>query len=111
MSDQQSLADAERILRELETKTLERIKENEAATESPQMNSAVGRLTYIDAYQQEQMSLAARRQLQSRLANITAALMRVKEGTYGKCIKCGQDILPARLEYMPETPFCTACNS
>ncbi|MGE0378986.1 MAG: TraR/DksA family transcriptional regulator [Planctomycetaceae bacterium] len=57
------------------------------------------------------MSLAARRQLQSRLANITAVLMRVKEGTYGKSIKCGRDILPKRLEYMPEMPFCTACNS
>lgn len=110
MSDQWSLAEAERVLKELENETLERLMANAASTESPQMNSAVGRLTYIDAYQQEQMSLAARRQLQSQLASIRAALERVTAGTYGNCIKCGMPILPERLEYIPETPYCTNCS-
>lgn len=75
------------------------------------MNSAVGRLTYIDAYQQEQMGLHARRQLHARLADVRAALDRVKAGTYGMCIHCGIAIIPERLEYMPETPYCTKCGA
>lgn len=110
MQDHPFAAEAEQTLRELEAEIVERIKANEASTESPQMNTAVGRLTYIDAYQQEQVSLHARRKLQSRLADIRAALQRAKEGTYGTCVKCGVAILPERLEYMPETPFCTKCG-
>lgn len=110
MFDQDKIDAATRTLKELEAETTERIKANEASTESPQMNSAVGRLTYIDAYQQEQVSLHARRKLQARLGDIRDALQRLKEGTYGTCVKCGTAILPERMEYMPETPFCTKCG-
>ncbi|MEX1039401.1 MAG: TraR/DksA C4-type zinc finger protein [Pirellulaceae bacterium] len=111
MSDANPLAEAERLLRELEVEVLSRIKANEAATESPQMNAAVGRLTYIDAYQQEQVSLHARRQLKTQLASVQLALERVKAGTYGICIQCDKPIPPERLEYLPDTPFCTSCNA
>ncbi len=110
MSDQPAISEAQRILKELEAEISERINANKVSTESPQMNSAVGRLTYIDAYQQEQMSLHARRQLQTRLLSIREAQQRVNQGTYGICMKCGIAILPERLEYMPETPFCTNCG-
>ncbi|MEX2169067.1 MAG: TraR/DksA C4-type zinc finger protein [Pirellulales bacterium] len=110
MSDPSFHSEAERTLRELEAEIVQRIHGNEASTESPQMNSAVGRLTYIDAYQQEQMSLHARRQLQARLSTVREALQRVRAGTYGSCTRCGGSITQERLEYVPETPFCTGCG-
>ncbi|MEX0937340.1 MAG: TraR/DksA C4-type zinc finger protein [Pirellulales bacterium] len=74
------------------------------------MDSSVGRLTYIDAYQQQQVALHAKRQLESQLAAVRAALERIKAGTYGACVECGNRIPPERLEFVPESPFCVACK-
>jgi RNA polymerase-binding transcription factor DksA len=41
------------------------------------------------------------------LDRIIAALRRIDEGTYGRCMSCGEEIPPARLRAIPETPFCT----
>jgi len=43
------------------------------------------------------------------LRRIDAALLRLKEGTYGICQECGKDILEARLDLLPDTPFCKDC--
>ncbi len=43
------------------------------------------------------------------LEQINAALQRLDDGTYGQCVQCGNDILPARLDLLPETPFCKTC--
>ena len=40
---------------------------------------------------------------------IRAALVRIDDGTYGECTKCGDDIAEARLDLLPFTPFCADC--
>ncbi len=40
---------------------------------------------------------------------IREALERIEKDTYGICVKCGEDILPARLETLPHTPLCRLC--
>lgn len=40
---------------------------------------------------------------------INAALKRIEDGIYGECQKCGEDILPERLEVVPFTPLCRNC--
>ena len=40
---------------------------------------------------------------------IDAALERINAGTYGICQVCGDSIAEARLEFLPDTPFCTRC--
>jgi DnaK suppressor protein len=42
------------------------------------------------------------------LEQVRAALRRIDDGTYGKCIDCGRSIEPARLEAVPWTPYCRA---
>jgi RNA polymerase-binding transcription factor DksA len=44
------------------------------------------------------------------LSDINESLKRILDGTYGKCIDCGNDIPEARLEAMPSTPRCLACQ-
>jgi len=44
------------------------------------------------------------------LYHIEEALRRVKDGTYGKCIRCEKDISHARLEAVPHARFCIACK-
>ena len=42
---------------------------------------------------------------------ITAALNRLDAGTYGRCIRCGGQIAPARLEVLPHAAACIECQS
>lgn len=45
------------------------------------------------------------------LHELDEALMRIKEGTYGICRNCGQDISPKRLSAVPYTRTCYECAS
>lgn len=45
----------------------------------------------------------------TEIRQIDAALVRVDEGTYGECVKCGSDISSERLAALPATPFCKDC--
>lgn len=43
------------------------------------------------------------------LRRIDAALDRAEKGEYGYCVKCGEEIAEARLNALPDTPFCANC--
>ena len=47
----------------------------------------------------------------AELRRIDAALARIEAGSYGICQMCGESIAEPRLEFVPDTPFCTACAS
>ncbi|WP_238367389.1 TraR/DksA family transcriptional regulator [Mesobacterium pallidum] len=46
---------------------------------------------------------------QDEIRRIRAALGRIRDGSYGLCARCGDAISQARLEVLPDTPFCKAC--
>lgn len=46
-----------------------------------------------------------------RLERIEAALERIASGEYGSCEECGGRIPKARLEVIPDTPYCVKCAS
>ena len=43
------------------------------------------------------------------IEQIRAALVRIREGTYGECAQCGDPIAPKRLEALPYTNTCIEC--
>lgn len=45
----------------------------------------------------------------AEIESIRAALGRLKDGTYGMCVKCGEEIEAKRLDVVPATPFCSGC--
>ena len=45
------------------------------------------------------------------VADIDQALLRIKEGTYGVCARCGQPIPEARLEALPTARYDAACQA
>ena len=51
-----------------------------------------------------------RRSAVTALAEIEAALVRIERGTYGLCTACGVDIRIERLEVVPQTARCIACE-
>ena len=72
--------------------------------------SAVGRLSRMDALQQQAMAQAQERRTKLRLEQLTHALARLDNGVYGDCVQCGDPVGEARLNARPETPFCVDCT-
>lgn len=72
---------------------------------------SIGRVSRMDAIQQQQMAQATERRRQIQLTRIKAALHRIEEDEYGYCAECGDEILEKRLEADPAIPTCTKCAS
>lgn len=69
----------------------------------------VGRLSRMDALQNQAMSLEAERRRRLELQRIEASLKRIEEGEYGYCVACGEQIPVRRLELDPTLPTCVNC--
>jgi DnaK suppressor protein len=74
------------------------------------LEQSIGRLSRVDAMQQQSMVAANRRAALTRRRQVEAALARIAEGEYGACQSCGEEIGLPRLEAAPEAPFCIACQ-
>jgi DnaK suppressor protein len=70
---------------------------------------SVGRLSRMDAMQQQEMAQAEARRRTSDLARIEMALNRIAEGEYGWCGECGEPIAYGRLEIDPAAHLCISC--
>jgi RNA polymerase-binding transcription factor DksA len=46
----------------------------------------------------------------AELADVDAALARIRDGSYGECLDCGTTIAPARLFAYPAARRCIACQ-
>ena len=46
---------------------------------------------------------------QDEIRRIRMALQRIRDGVYGVCAHCGEAVSAARLEVLPDTPFCKTC--
>ncbi len=70
---------------------------------------AVGRLSRMDAIQQQAMAEATERTRQLDLQRIELAYRRIKDGDYGYCVECDAEIPDARLEIDPMAERCVNC--
>jgi DnaK suppressor protein len=70
---------------------------------------AVGRLSRMDALQGQAMAQAAEQRRATEMARIDAALIRIDDGSYGECLRCGEDIAEGRLEVDPAATLCVDC--
>ena len=74
------------------------------------LDEPIGRLTRMDAIQQQSMSEATRRRTALRLRQIAQALGLIPRGEYGVCRRCEDPIGYARLSARPESPYCLDCQ-
>ena len=63
-----------------------------------------------DAYEQAK-ELALHQNAKQLLDQVTDALERFEEGTYGVCTRCGTEIDPARLKALPYVTLCLHCQT
>ena len=74
------------------------------------LQEPIGRLTRIDAIQQQEMTASNRRSSGIRLQQVTMALEAIARGDYGTCRKCEEPIGPRRLKARPEASYCLDCQ-
>lgn len=70
---------------------------------------SVGRLSRMDAMQQQAMAQASTRARQRDLVRIELAERRLRDGEYGYCEECGEPIADKRLSIDPMAERCVAC--
>ena len=71
--------------------------------------SRVGRLSRMDALQDQAMAVESERRRGVEITRIDAALARIEGGEYGFCLVCEDNIGVKRLEFDPATPLCITC--
>ncbi len=75
-----------------------------------QLDTSIGRLSRMDAMQNQQMALELRRRRENQLLRIENAFKRMDQGRYGICGKCRKPIDEARLEVFPDVVTCISCS-
>jgi len=70
---------------------------------------SVGRLSRMDAMQQQAMAKATQTRRAQLRRRIQTALARMEEGEYGYCTECDEDISLKRLDHDPTVPTCINC--
>ncbi len=93
-------------LQEIRSKQ-EKKKGNKGAVELDQ--ARIGRLSRMDAMQQQAMEKATARLVDQERQRIQAVLARMGEGEYGYCILCEEEIAEGRLEFDPSVLVCIDC--
>ena len=107
---QEELLEQEKELSSLVQELESSLQTSEDAAKTVDLDQPIGRLSRMDAIQQQKMVAAARRNTELRLAQIRGALHALEQGTYGECRRCEEEISKRRLKARPESPFCLGCQ-
>ncbi|MGJ8606213.1 MAG: TraR/DksA family transcriptional regulator [Marivita sp.] len=94
--------------REAELAEEDRLSDEARAPVTLQQDS-VGRLSRMDAMQQQAMAQAQERRRGQERLRIKAAFARLDEGEWGYCATCGEEIAAARLKHDPSVAVCVGC--
>lgn len=99
----------EQVILEKIEETKEEIEQLEELTKPIKPDNAYGRLSRMDAINNKTINDAALRKQKRRLQKLERAQQRLDEGSYGRCLKCGDDIPLGRLKFMAWTTKCVKC--
>ena len=107
--DVDRLAYFRKRLEDLEQEIREDMNANPEDSGVVELDSSIGRLSRMDALQNQQMALELKRRQENQLLRIENAFKRLAKGQYGLCGKCKKPIEENRLEGFPYTVTCVRC--
>lgn len=70
---------------------------------------SVGRLSRMDALQQQAMANATQARRNQQIMRIEATFLRMDDDEYGYCTSCDENIPPKRLDLDPTIATCVSC--
>ncbi len=97
------------MLENLCKETAAQAKLLEVSSRPVSLEESIGRLSRMDAINQQNMNLARFESTKQRLVMLEAALARLDKEAYGMCILCKEPISWARLTAKPEAGACIKC--
>ncbi len=109
LSDEQLAAFRVELERQLEALAAQDAATAESRRPVELDQQSTGRLTRMDALQQQAMAKAAEQRRRAAAGRIRAALQRLDDDAYGDCVRCGEEIPIARLRLDPATAVCVPC--
>ncbi len=87
------------------------LEDNASASAPVELDQTlVGRVSRVDAMQQQGIALNNRQQLLQRQKKVAMALRAIADGDYGYCQHCDEAIGFARLQVQPEANLCLRCQ-
>ena len=108
--DKQKTRQYKRQLIERREQLLEIYETSKQAAETVELDqSRVGRLSRMDAMQQQAMAQATNQRRAEELRRIAVALRRIENDEFGYCLNCDEEIAPGRLDFDPSIPNCIDC--
>lgn len=110
MADPENQDRYHKILQESLKEIEEYLKKTEESAEAVSPDKSLGRLSRMEAIQDQQLILEARRRKKMQKIAVQSALQRIDNGQFGNCIFCGKPIAPERLEVAPESTTCVVCS-
>ena len=73
-------------------------------------NGSMDPVDLADASYSADYSLAWTEKINKRIREIDESLDRIRDGSYGVCELCGEDIPEGRLEVRPNAKYCAQCK-
>lgn len=105
-SDKKEIAQA---IREKIEELDNRVKDLTEATKPQGLDNAVGRLSRMDYINNKTIDEANLRASVNKLKALKRWLDLIDSEKFGKCTRCGNEINPKRLLFMPESTRCIHC--
>ncbi|NOZ34807.1 MAG: TraR/DksA family transcriptional regulator [Chlorobi bacterium] len=99
----------EKIFSEIE-QTEKRIAEYKELTKPIAPDCAVGRVSRMDAINNNSINQAVLRKSEEKLKNLKYMLSKIDDDDFGLCATCKQEIPFQRLLIMPQSRFCVNCS-
>lgn len=93
-------------LKQLEGDALGDLEHDEAEARTAASAEVEDAVDLANSGEEKDAMLQAASRESDRLQLIREALDRIDKGTFGKCVVCGREIEPARLQAIPWTPYC-----
>ena len=104
------IAELGQLLRDARGELKQLLEMTREGTQTVELDEPIGRLTRMDAMQQQSLSAANRRDHDLRRRQVQPALNLIERGDYGLCRRCEDPIGYPRLKARPESPYCIDCQ-
>ena len=99
------------VLQSNKTKLEQQLLDAELATGVVILDqSSVGRVSRVDAMQQQSMAVSTRAKAEASLRKVLKALKRMEAEDFGYCGQCDEPIQFNRLKVQPQASHCLKCQ-
>jgi DnaK suppressor protein len=87
------------------------LADEQGRSDTVDLDQPIGRLSRMDAMQQQEMAKAERRRAERRLERVVVSLEAIEDEEYGWCGDCEEPIGYRRLKARPDSFFCLDCSA